>query len=188
MTGTFSVPPSERRQWITPIGGKLYPDYLQEAKLIYSPILVRFGELLDQVRTSEDLLRAIAKEPGPKMAQLAKMFRLYVSPHTSVEMLRRRTKVEEIIEGFRDSFRAIQEVRTHFKSRSIDDEGIIVRLYEYRDRGQKGYEVTRLFFEWFENAFGSAFQIEGPRGAGRDIYLPSVLESYPYNTPVDFIV
>ncbi|MEE9325564.1 MAG: hypothetical protein V3U90_08470, partial [Dehalococcoidia bacterium] len=164
MVDTFSVPPGERRKWITVIRGEVYPDYLEQAKIIYGPILARFSQLLNKAETSQDLLRRIAREPGAKMIQLARVFRKYASPDTSVEMLKHRTKVEQIIREFGNSFRPIEEIRARFRP---EDDVIAAILYEYKDRGQKGYEITRLFFEWFENAFGSTFTIEGPRGAGR---------------------
>jgi hypothetical protein len=188
MLNSFSMPPDQRSTWVSVVSGELYPDYLEEANLIYRPVLIRFEQLLDEVDTSAGLFRAIAREPGSKMVQLARVFRKYVSPATSVEMLKRRTKADEIINDFGDRFRSIAEVRERFRVRTVDDEAITALLYEYKDRGQKGYELTGLFFDWFESVFGSTFKIEEPRGAGRDVYLPRVLEDYPHNTPTDFII
>jgi hypothetical protein len=42
---------------------------------------------------------------------------------------------------------------------------------EYDTRGQSGYELTGLFFDWFTTHFEGKYLIEGPRGAGRDIEL-----------------
>jgi hypothetical protein len=61
-------------------------------------------------------------------------------------------------------------------------------LWEYKDRGKKGYSLTDQFFELF-SIHHPDFSIEGPRRAGRDIPLGSILRDYPQpDTPVDFII
>ena len=84
---------------------------------------------------------AIAKEPGKKMVQLARIFRRYVSPDTSVEMLKRKTEAKEIVQNFGYRFRPIEQVRKAFFDRPTLDEAMVVLLYEYQTRGQKGYTL-----------------------------------------------
>lgn len=185
---SFVIPKDERAQWVTFIAGEYYPDSLNGAKIIYRPILRRYRQLLQQCGSSEELLRTIAKEPGKTMIQLTRIFRRYVSPDTSVEMLKHKTEIDSIIRSFGYRFRPIEEVRKAFASRPEEDEAMIALLQEYATRGRKGYTLTDLFFEWFDNTFGTMFQISGPRGAGKDIYLPDILPAYLTSTPTDFII
>ena len=61
-------------------------------------------------------------------------------------------------------------------------------LWEYKDRGQKGYDLTERFFDMFTAAFPK-FSIEGPKRAGSDIQLQSIFPDYPNpNRPCDFVV
>lgn len=71
-----TVPRGERAKWITPIAGQLYPDSLDQAKVLYEPILQRFAELLRSASTSEELLMLIVKEqPEMKRRQMLRVFR-----------------------------------------------------------------------------------------------------------------
>lgn len=185
---TFAINKEERPAWITFIESEYYPDTLDQAKVVYEPILQRFGDLLQECKSSEDLLLAIAKEPGKRMVQLARVFRRYVSPDTSVEMLKHKTQATSIVRDFGYRFRPIEQVRKVFFNRPELDEALVALLYEYQTRGQKGYTLTGSFFEWFENKFAGKFNITGPAGAGKDIYLPDVLPGYPTRTPTDFII
>lgn len=178
----------DKPAWITFIESEYYPDTLDQAKVIYEPIIKHFKELLQQCNSSENLFLAIAKEPGKKMTQLTKIFRRYVSPDTSVEMLKRKTEAKSVVKNFGYRFRPIEQVRKAFLTRPELDEALIILLYEYQTRGQKGYSLTGLFFEWFQNKFAGRFEISGPPGAGKDVYLPDILPGYPTNTPTDFII
>ena len=61
-------------------------------------------------------------------------------------------------------------------------------LWEYKDRGQKGYDLTEKFFNLFRNQFPT-LSIEGPERAGADILLSKVFCGYPNdNRPVDFLI
>lgn len=185
---SFAVNKEDRPVWITFIESEYYPDTLDQAKVIYKPILERFKELLQQSGSSKELFLNIAKEPGKTMVQLTRIFRRYVSPDTSVEMLKRKTEAEKIVQNFGYRFRSIEQVRKAFSNRPMLDEAMLILLYEYQTRGQKGYSLTESFFEWFQNKFAGQFEIGGPPGAGKDIYLPDILPGYPTNTPTDFVI
>jgi hypothetical protein len=61
-------------------------------------------------------------------------------------------------------------------------------LWEYKDRGKKGYDLTERFFELFRSNF-TGLQIIGLERAGRDILMKEVFESYPNpNRPIDFVI
>ena len=78
--------------------------------------------------------------------QLSRVFRKYVSPETPVEMLKKKTKAKEICEQFGEGFRPIHIVQDKFNSRPIPDETLCALLWEYKDRGKKGYDLTEKFF------------------------------------------
>lgn len=61
-------------------------------------------------------------------------------------------------------------------------------LWEYKSRGQKGYDLTERFFALFQAQFPD-LSIAGPQRAGQDIRLGKVLVDYPNpSRPVDFII
>ncbi len=85
--------------------------------------------------------------------QLSRIFRKYVSPETPVEMLKVKGKVEGIINRFGVGFRPIQEVQKAFMSRPMPDEALAAILWEYKDRGVKGYDLTEEFFKLIRAQF-----------------------------------
>ena len=177
-------------KWITFVEGEFYPDSINSAIPVYQPVLRKFGDILREERDSTELLRRIAAVRSPKQrVQLLRVFRKYVSPDTSVEMLKKKTKIPEIIQEFGDRFRDIVTVRTLFEERPDPDEALVAILNEYRERGQKGYALTATFFEWFVAHHGEKFELHGPTGAGKDINLLDWLPDYPKDRrPVDFII
>ena len=61
-------------------------------------------------------------------------------------------------------------------------------LWEYKDRGKKGYDLTERFFELFRSNF-SELQIVGPERAGKDILMKEIFADYPNpNRPIDFAI
>jgi hypothetical protein len=169
-------------QWITAFDSTPYPDYLDVAHEMYEGILVEFGRLLKESADSADLLRRIIREPNPGRNQLLRVFRKYVSPKTSVEMLKRVRRVEECIRDYGADFRPLTEVRVRFEARPSPDETLMAVMYEHADRGGKGYELTARFFAWFEDTFGNDYNIDGPVRAGRDVMLHNVLPNFQAGT------
>ncbi len=120
--------------------------------------------------------------------QLTRVFRKYVSPEMPVEMLKRRTKAQEICDLFGAHFRPIHEVRVAYESRPVPDEALSAVLWEYKDRGKKGYDLTDKFFSLFRAQFPD-LPIRGPERAGKDIPLGTVFQDYPNpKRPVDFVI
>lgn len=120
--------------------------------------------------------------------QLARVFRKYVSPNTPVELLKHKRKADWICNEFGKGFRSIVEVQKAFVSRPLPDEALCAILWEYKDRGQKGYDMTEKMFELLKSKF-PAFKILGPERAGRDILLGEVFEDYTKpDRPADFII
>jgi len=185
----FAAYKKDARNWITLVTGEYYPDILKDACQLYTPVLQQFGQLLRESESSVRLLLNIAEIPNSWMrVQVARVFRKYVSPETPVEMLKQKRKALQITEEFGNTFRPIPQVQAAFDTRPLPDEAICAVLWEYKDRGKKGYDLTARFFEMFRAQF-PALAIEGPERAGRDIRLGTVFENYPFpNRPVDFVV
>ena len=70
----------------------------------------------------------------------------------------------------------------------MPDEALCAVLWEYKDRGKKGYDLTERFFALFRATFPKLL-IHGPERAGKDILLGKVFANYPKpNRPVDFVI
>lgn len=179
---------AQASQYITFIDSEFYPDYLDEAKAVYGSVLEQFTELVELAASSADLLLSIVAIPNPSRNQLLRIFRKYVSPDTSVEMLKIKKKIPDIIQDYGHRFRDIEQVKTLLRSRPQLDEALLALLIEYKSRGQKGYELTEAFFLWFETNFGREYLIQGPVRAGRDIMLNEVLEHWEAKTPADILI
>lgn len=185
---SFSNYKNQASQYITFIDSEFYPDYLDEAKTIYGSVIEQFTELANEADNSADLLVRISEKTNPSRTQLLRVFRKYVSPDTSVEMLKVKRKIPSIIRNYGYRFRDIKEVRLNLISRPNPDEALMAILMEYKSRGQKGYELTEAFFLWFESNFGSDYLIRGPQRAGRDVMLDEVLKDWDTKTPADILI
>ena len=112
----------------------------------------------------------------------------YVSPQTPVEMLKKKSMIPMVCEQYGKNFRSIDKAQAAFLSRPLPDEALCAVLWEYKDRGQKGYDLTERFFEMFKTSLPD-FNIEGPVRAGADIQLQHIFADYPNPTrPVDFVI
>jgi hypothetical protein len=185
---TFSSYKPTASQWITIFDSPFYPDFLDEARVLYEKVVERFGELIDNASSSINLLEVITQEPDPLRIQLLRVFRRYVSPDTSVEMTKNKGKIPNIIKDFGIRFRKLEEVRSNFKSRPIPDEALMAILLEQSKRGQKGYDLTEAFFLWFDKTFAKDYLIQGPVRAGKDVMLNKVLENWGASTPADILI
>lgn len=186
---SFADYKQDGHRWITLATGEYYPDILKDACELYKPVLVLFGQTLKTSESSIALFMQISGVPdGWMRVQLARVFRKYVSPETPVEMLRRKTQAKAICEQFGKGFRPIQEVQTAYETRPIPDEALCAVLWEYKDRGKKGYDLTEKFFSVFRSTFPDLI-VEGPERAGRDISMGDIFEEYPNpRRPVDFVI
>lgn len=180
---------SDGHTWITLATGEYYPDILGPACELYKPVLVMFGQLVAESESSIRLFTEIAAVPdGWMRVQLARVFKKYVSPSTPVEMLKHKARAATICEQFGDGFRPIQEVQAAFTSRPMPDEALCAVLWEYKDRGKKGYDLTERFFQLVRSQLPELV-IRGPERAGKDILMGSVFRDYPSpSRPVDFII
>ena len=122
-------------KWITLATGEFYPDALPSASAHYGPVLNRFREILVWSESSDGLFRHICEETGWMRVQLCRVFRKYVSPSTPVEMLKRKSDMEKILDRFGGAFRAVSEVREAFSSRPHPDEALCALLMGIQEPG-----------------------------------------------------
>lgn len=194
----FNMPHPEKRfadykaeghLWITLSSGEYYPDILALACELYKPVLVTFGQLLAEAHSSTNFFLSIAAIDETWMrVQLSRVFRKYVSPETPVEMLRRRSAAQLICDRFGKGFREITEVQKRFSGRPLPDEALCALLWEYKDRGKKGYDLTERLFLILRETFPT-LTLTGPERAGKDVLLGSVFKDYPRpGRPVDFVI
>lgn len=186
---SFADYKSDAVNWITLASGEYYPDILVDACELYKPVLVLFGQLLKTSESSTRLFLQIAEQSdGWMRVQLARVFRKYVSPETPVEMLKQKSKAQRICDEFGKGFRPIQKVQAAFLTRPVPDEALCAVLWEYKDRGKKGYDLTEKFFALFRSSFPD-LALTGPERAGKDILMGSIFSGYPKpDRPVDFVI
>jgi len=186
---SFADYKSEGHNWITLATGEYYPDILKDACELYKPVLVMFSQMIKSSESSTRLLMTLSEvTDGWMRVQLARVFRKYVSPEIPVEMLKKKTKAQEICDRFGKGFRPIHAVQAAFTSRPLPDEALCAVLWEYKDRGKKGYDLTDRFFLMFRQSFPQ-LTLHGPERAGKDILLGTAFKNYPNpNRPVDFVI
>lgn len=179
----------EGHLWITLSTGEYYPDILTHACELYKPVLVTFGQMLKSAHSSSDLFMEITRTREQWMRiQLCRVFRKYVSPETPVEMLKKKSAAKNICERFGKGFRKITKVQEAFQSRPMPDEALCAVLWEYKDRGKKGYDLTERLFAIIREHFPS-LGITGPERAGKDVLLGELFGDYPKpDRPVDFVL
>ena len=181
--------PEERRNYITLSTGEYYPDILVDACRLYSPVLETFSDLLHHSESTNALFMNLSTVPNQWMrVQLCRVFRKYASPETPVEMLKKSTKARQICQEFGEGFRPIHIVQEKFDSRPFPDEALCAVLWEYKDRGKKGYDLTEKFFDLIQVKFPD-MEIWGPRRSGSDIQAVSLWSDYAnISRPLDFVI
>lgn len=186
---TFADYKVDARSWITLASGEYYPDILVDACLLYTPVLETFDRMLKSSHSSSDFFQAIISCPNQWMrTQLCRVFKKYVSPQTPVEMLKKKNDAEKICQQFGDGFRCITEVQQRFSERPLPDEALCAVLWEYKDRGKIGYDLTERLFNILREQH-PGFTILGPERAGKDVLLGSLFADYPKpDRPVDFVI
>lgn len=186
---SFADYKKEGHLWITLSTGEYYPDVLPLACELFKPVLVTFDQLLKAAHSSTDLFMSIADTaPQWMRIQLCRVFRKYVSPETPVEMLKKKSAAGDICDRFGNGFRKITEVQARFQERTMPDEALCAILWEYKDRGQKGYDLTERLFTIIRENF-KELKIIGPERAGKDVILGELFEDYPKpDRPVDFVL
>ncbi|MCD8488108.1 MAG: hypothetical protein LRZ84_15555 [Desertifilum sp.] len=179
---------------ITPIDSTIrFPEILEVLLEKYSDASETFCQLIRDCDSSEEVLRRIRqpeRDPDERMA-LLKMYRRCVSPVLDTETTKKIKKVstDTLIEMFGPTFKPIGKLKEQFEHMSPELRFALVALVgEYDTRGQSGYMLTGLFFDWFTEHFQGNYLIEGPRGAGRDIELSKLYPTFNGNFPCDFVI
>ena len=179
---------SDAEHWITLSTGAFYPDILTDACHLYEPVLRLFEQLLRSSESSTRLFLNTTGYPKWMRVQLARVFRKYVSPDIPVEMLRVKGAAAKTCDKFGHRFRKIHEVQKAFASRPMPDEALCALLWEYKDRGKKGYDLTESLFPLLRARLCKC-TVKGPERAGKDIPLGAILLDYPKkDRPVDFVI
>jgi hypothetical protein len=186
---TFKDYKAEAAAWITLASGEYYPDVLPDACLLYQPVLVEFGRIVKASHSSENLFLTIMESQNQWMrTQLCRVFKKYVSPQTPVEMLKIKSKAAKICEEFGEGFRNVVEVQQRFEARPMPDEALCAILWEYKDRGKKGYDLTERLFDLIRGQHPDLV-ITGPERAGKDVLMGSIFKDYTKpDRPVDFVI
>jgi len=170
-----------------------FPEVLDVTLTKYKEPIETFSQLVAKASSSAELLDRIRSRdfPGKKRMALLKMFRRSVSPVIDTEMAKKVTRVETktLVDNYGHTFKPIELLKEQFAKLTTDGKAALAALVgEYDTRGQIGYSLTGLFFDWFETQFEDVMTIEGPRGAGRDIELATVLPGFVGEYPCDFVI
>ena len=191
----FSAVPDLAKQITTFSTTATFPEALDTAILDYREDIEAFATIVAASADTGDLLRRIRETPmaADNRMSLLKLFRRCVSPVCDTEMTKKIKKIPtaQIIEGFGDTFKSIDVLKAQFKMPLTEAHVVALSLLlaENDNRGQSGYALTGAFFDWF-NAQGHLSPLEalGPRGAGRDIELNTLLPDFPLGYPCDLII
>lgn len=190
----FLLTISDVSKIITPIDNAIrFPEILQVLIEKYSDAIEIFCQLIRDCDSSEEILRRIRqpeRDSDERMA-LLKMYRRCVSPVLDTETTKKIKKVstDTLIEMFGPTFKPIGRLKEQFEDMSPEFRFALAALVgEYDTRGQSGYVLTGLFFDWFTEHFQGSYLIEGPRGAGRDIELSTLYPAFKGNFPCDFVI
>lgn len=179
---------------ITPIDRTIrFPEVLQVLMDKYGNAIDVFCNLIKNSQSSAEILRQIRsseRAPEERMA-LLKMYRRCVSPVLDTETTKKikKIKTETLIETYGNTFKPIAKLKKQFSDLPRSQKYALAALVgEYDTRGQVGYQLTELFFDWFEEHFRDRYSIEGPRGAGRDIELSELYPDFKTSYPCDFVI
>lgn len=170
-----------------------FPESLDILLTRYREHVETFCGLVAGSASSAELLASIRSKQftGKRRGALLKMFRRAVAPVVDTEMAKKvdKTSTETIVRNYGHTFKEIGLLKRQFQALTDDNKAALAALVgEYDSRGQAGCSLTGMFFEWFEDKFEKVLTIEGPRGAGRDVELSSILHGYVGNFPCDFVI
>jgi hypothetical protein len=155
---------------ITPIDSTIrFPEILDILIEKYSGAIETFCQLIRECDSSEELLRQIRQpeRDADERIALLKMYRRCVSPVLDTETTKKIKKISTatLIEAYGLTFKPIGKLKQQFEVLSPEFRFALAALVgEYDTRGQSGYELTGLFFDWFATHFEGIYLIEGPRG------------------------
>lgn len=170
-----------------------FPETLLGLRQKYIPSIQEFIELINSSRDSGEILEKIrsSRYTSQSRMPLLKIFRRCVSPVLDTEATKKvnTIRTSDLIKNYGNTFKPIELLSQQFNNLSDEEISALSSLLgEYDKRGQIGYKLTSLFFDWFESSMPEGLRIMGPRGAGRDIELSSILADFHDSYPCDFII
>ena len=173
--------------------GLRFPEVVPVMRQKYEVAIRQFADLVDDSTSSGDLLERIRTPqiPSARRMGLLKIFRRCVSGVCDTEATKKITTIttRSLVDNYGSTFKPISKVKEQFAG--LDDVFIAVlavALGEYDNRGQQGYVLAGQFIDWFADEFKDHLMIEGPRGAGPDIELETVLPGFNQSCPCDFVI
>lgn len=179
---------------ITAIDNKIkFPESTQSYKIdFYIDEIIFFRELVSKVKSNDELLKLIRSKcnKADSRITLLKIFRRVVCPVLDTEASKKINTIstQDLIDTYGVNFKDFNLLKTQMEAMSVCETEILANLLaEYDGRGLSGYELTRLFFNWFSENF-SFLTIRGPIGAGKDIEFKDVFYDFQEKLPCDFVI
>ena len=174
--------------------GTTFPELLEDKLEKYTPYIEEFRDIVLKSDSSAQVLKyirntTVSMDKDKRMSFL-KIFRRCVSLVCDTEATKKIQKIstDVFIDNYGHTFKSIKRLKEQFDHLTPSQYAALsVLLGEYDNRGEQGYVLTDMFFTWFEDTYPE-FTIEGPRGAGKDIQLNSILEGFIDEYPCDFII
>jgi hypothetical protein len=173
--------------------GIRFPEVVAVMREKYEGAIRQFATLVASSSSSGELLGSIRTprfDSDTRMA-LLKIFRRCVSGVCDTEATKKITVIptSSFVDNYGASFKPIEKLKEQFATLSDELIAVLaVGIGEYDNRGQQGYVLTKQFFDWFEAKFKGQYTIEGPKGAGRDIQLRTVMPGFTADCPCDLVI
>jgi hypothetical protein len=185
---------SDPQSVITAIeSGVRFPEVVKILRDKYGQDIQLFARLVRESQSSGELLGRIRSSgiPAAKRMSLLKIFRRAVSGVCDTEATKKINTIstDSIVDAYGYTFKPISKLQEQFGN--LDDAllaALAVSIGEYDNRGQQGYVLTGMFFDWFEDKFNGSLSITGPRGAGPDVELSSAVSGFNGSCPCDFVI
>jgi hypothetical protein len=173
--------------------GLRFPEVVPVMREKYEAAIRQFASLVEQASSSDNLLELIRTPtiPADRRMALLKIFRRCVSGVCDTEATKKITTIStrSLVDNYGSTFKPISKLKEQFADLSdVFVSVLAVSIGEYDNRGQQGYVLTGQFFDWFEEQFEDHLTIEGPRGAGPDVELSTVIPGFQGSCPCDFII
>lgn len=173
--------------------GLRFPEVVPVMREKYEAAIRQFAKLAAASTDSGDLLERIRTPniPADQRMALLKIFRRCVSGVCDTEATKKITSIptRSLVDNYGSTFKPISKVKEQFADlNDVFISVLAVSIGEYDNRGQQGYVLTGQFFDWFEAKFKDHLTIEGPRGAGPDVELSTVIPGFNGACPCDFVI
>jgi hypothetical protein len=184
----------DRHSVITAVdSGLRFPEVVPVLRGEYEAAIRQFAQLVEESEDSAELLHLIRSPDirSDRRMALLKIFRRCVSGVCDTEATKKIKSIttKSLVDNYGSTFKPISKVKEQFADlNEVFISVLAVSIGEYDTRGQQGYVLTGQFFDWFEEKFQAHLTIEGPRGAGPDIELATVIPGFAGNCPCDFII